>query len=528
MVDNVITVSIGNSRKITTRPAWLTDKGMILRFVGLDLPNYYVVDFARSLTEQALPVIGTPEGVAIPSELFHNSDKIFAWLRLTRGDNVHYTVYQITIPLQQRSEISNVQPTPEQEDIIDQAIDALNEAVASTENINYRFGGGGISSKTYESLYQFTVTTAVTAGHGEYPWADSTVTGRLDKRYKYEVAVNGVSYELPIQLFDYTEKTSALGGFNIKVIEYLGNASLFRLTDDYLLNEPFNDLPFLIVSDDKNSGKIEMYTKTAGSYTVVIKRIVATFEQFPNSLIYGSEHVPFKTNNSSSAYDVFSVGANRIDTNTARAAFALGNGNILTNFGAFAAGSSNSVSGSDASAIGKLNTSSGDAASAIGWGCTASAPAASARGFLCAATGYYTDAVGQLAVATGNLSHAEGDSTLASARCSHVEGGGTKTDTSQKYVHVGGVNNAVSTETGKTVVITRYDKDGNNQGTTTQTLGKYAEVIGNGDSDASRSNARTLDWDGNEELAGSITLGKGTADETTITAAQLKALLAML
>jgi hypothetical protein len=107
MVDNVITVSIGNSRKITTRPAWLTDKGMILRFVGVDLPNYYVVDFSRSLTEQALPVIGTPEGVAIPSELFHNSDKIFAWLRLTQSDNVHFTVYQITIPLQQRSEISN-------------------------------------------------------------------------------------------------------------------------------------------------------------------------------------------------------------------------------------------------------------------------------------------------------------------------------------------------------------------------------------------------------------------------------------
>lgn len=44
----------------------------------------------------------------------------------------------------------------------------------------------------------------------------------------------------------------------------------------------------------------------------------------------------------------------------------------------------------------------------------------------------------------------------------------------------------------------------------------------------SRSNARTLDWNGNEELAGSITLGKGTEDETTITAAQLKALLALL
>lgn len=57
--------------------------------------------------------------------------------------------------------------------------------------------------------------------------------------------------------------------------------------------------------------------------------------------------------------------------------------------------------------------------------------------------------------------------------------------------------------------------------------GKYIEIVGNG-ALLAESNARTLDWDGNEELAGGLTLGKGTADETTITAAQLKQLLALL
>lgn len=56
----------------------------------------------------------------------------------------------------------------------------------------------------------------------------------------------------------------------------------------------------------------------------------------------------------------------------------------------------------------------------------------------------------------------------------------------------------------------------------------YAEICGNGTADNARSNARTLDWSGNEALAGSLTLGKGTADETTITAAQLAQLLALL
>ena len=37
-----------------------------------------------------------------------------------------------------------------------------------------------------------------------------------------------------------------------------------------------------------------------------------------------------------------------------------------------------------------------------------------------------------------------------------------------------------------------------------------------------------VDWYGNTEIAGSITLGVGTSDEVTLTAAQLKALLALI
>lgn len=58
--------------------------------------------------------------------------------------------------------------------------------------------------------------------------------------------------------------------------------------------------------------------------------------------------------------------------------------------------------------------------------------------------------------------------------------------------------------------------------------GTYVEIVGNGTNNNNRSNARTLDWSGNESLAGSLTLGKGTADEVTITAAQLAQLLALL
>lgn len=56
----------------------------------------------------------------------------------------------------------------------------------------------------------------------------------------------------------------------------------------------------------------------------------------------------------------------------------------------------------------------------------------------------------------------------------------------------------------------------------------YSEIVGNGHADNIRSNARTLDWYGNETLAGSITLGEGTEDQVTLTAADLRQLLELI
>lgn len=49
--------------------------------------------------------------------------------------------------------------------------------------------------------------------------------------------------------------------------------------------------------------------------------------------------------------------------------------------------------------------------------------------------------------------------------------------------------------------------------------GTYVEIVGNGTDINDRSNARTLDWNGNEEIAGDITINKGTENEITIGAA---------
>lgn len=87
------------------------------------------------------------------------------------------------------------------------------------------------------------------------------------------------------------------------------------------------------------------------------------------------------------------------------------------------------------------------------------------------ATGQYSTTEGFNCEASGSGSHAEGDGTIANHNSQHVFGTYNLADTSSEL------------PTAK---------------------GNYAEIVGNGTNTNSRSNARTLDWSGNEVLAGGL------------------------
>ena len=190
---------------------------------------------------------------------------------------------------------------------------------------------------------------------------------------------------------------------------------------------------------------------------------------------------------------------------------------------AHAEGGGTTVSGEYAHAEGSGSTASNNAAHAEGSGTQATANSAHAEGGGAQATAYAAHAEGGGTIASGQCAHAEGGGTTASGAWSHAEGGstcaigqgshaeGTGTYAKNAYQHVGGKFNM-------------HDPSRANS----DQIGTYAEIIGNGTSDTQRSNARTLDWQGNEALAGGLTLGMGTSDEITISAAQLRALLALL
>ena len=123
---------------------------------------------------------------------------------------------------------------------------------------------------------------------------------------------------------------------------------------------------------------------------------------------------------------------------------------------------------------------SGDYSHAEGKWTTASGLVSHAEGVNTVASGYSSHAEGNSAIASGIYSHAEGDSTVASGEHSHAEGDSTVATGSNSHAQ------------GKWNV-----EDVNKQ---------YAHIVGNGTA-LKRSNAHTLDWDGNAWFAGDVYVG---------------------
>ena len=138
----------------------------------------------------------------------------------------------------------------------------------------------------------------------------------------------------------------------------------------------------------------------------------------------------------------------------------------------------------------------------VGTGTSATGDNAVSEGVSTRAQGNYSHAEGASTTARGDGSHAEGAGTTATGLYSHAEGQNTYAKNMAQ--HVFGTYNATDTSSNPSTE-----------------KGAYVEIVGNGTSDRARSNARTLDWEGNESLAGSLTLGKGNPDEASLTAAEI-------
>lgn len=217
--------------------------------------------------------------------------------------------------------------------------------------------------------------------------------------------------------------------------------------------------------------------------------------------------------------------------------------------------------GENSTVQGNVTTAAGTNAHAEGTGSEAKGSSAHAEGVFTVASGNGSHAEGANTEATGDYSHAEGSVTVANRLGMHAEGKYNLYD-SAKYVDVvtssrenfwsnmyaaseytfdvdTGYYTLVNASLKSEVVIglyyatsyqykngtitilkkpislisgTNYNIERHNSNLAANAQGKYVHVVGNGDSSA-RSNAYTLDWDGNGWFAGDVFVGGASQDE---------------
>ena len=161
---------------------------------------------------------------------------------------------------------------------------------------------------------------------------------------------------------------------------------------------------------------------------------------------------------------------------------------------------SGSTVGANSVAVGNGNTASGESSFAEGRANTASGIRAHAEGSSNTASGNYSHAEGAANTSSGDYSHAEGGGATSSGEYSHAEGSGTTS--SGRFSHSEG-NSTIANHRSQHVFGELNIADASTAAATAK--GNYIEIVGNGTSTSNRSNARTLDWSGNEVLAGDLT-----------------------
>ena len=162
----------------------------------------------------------------------------------------------------------------------------------------------------------------------------------------------------------------------------------------------------------------------------------------------------------------------------------------------------------------KKGTTVGENSFAVGEDIEASGYQSHAEGGFTVASGDYSHTEGDTTNASGDYSHAEGSSTTASGNCSHAEGGFTTA--SGWHSHAEGshttASNYSSHAEGYWTKASSQNQHVQGKYNIEDTANKYAHIVGNGTADGTRSNAHTLDWQGNAWYAGKLSQ-EGTPTE---------------
>lgn len=221
---------------------------------------------------------------------------------------------------------------------------------------------------------------------------------------------------------------------------------------------------------------------TAATKQTVKDAITETKNSIPSNIVNGSALGSLRTKLSNTESDTYTMGSC-----------------------AFAEGMKTMASGKYSHAEGFITNATSDCSHAEGFTTVATGSYSHAEGYRGAARGLYSHVEGGCSsaagqnIASGEASHSEGSGTVAEGECSHAEGGFVKAK--GQYSHAEGSNTIASADSQHV------------QGRNNIESSNYSHILGNGTDSDHRSNAHTIDWQGNTWYSGIAKIGGTSFDD---------------
>lgn len=283
--------------------------------------------------------------------------------------------------------------------------------------------------------------------------------------------------------------------------------------------EPENDKTKLWIKETSESAvQVPTYDEFLDSIVVArgtgTNSLIEVHTTLPN-IASESSSVAIGGGNQSTASGAVTIGTNNVAS--AQNAVAIGSKlsgadpNTASGIGSVAIGVSCESSGYGSVAVGYNTTATNTGSFSSGYQTTSSGQASITAGYLSTASGTASAAIGQEVTASATGSIAVGRSTTASAAQAFAAGRNTKAEAAAATA----LGYGTDATGARSLVAGAYNEPDTNEVDTTHGSGtrKYLMIIGNGTADDARSNAATLDWDGNLEVAGDVVTKDGSFNE---------------
>ena len=380
-------------------------------------------------------------------------------------------------------------------------------------------------------------------------------TAAFDYNAVYKVEWDGVEYEEFVVQYESNPLITTGTWYEWCGI---GNVNFLDHTTAYM-----SSAPFAITYDYyRNAGEVQIFTTSTNSnHTLKITKIPFIVNNQPRQ--YYDECINnYPIIKSGKGFHSLMLGGSAVDASgegatasgistiaSGRASFATGAGTVASGNFSFAGGFFTNATNNDAFAIGSGTVASGLASYAEGSASVASNTATHAEGIHTIASGLYAHAEGNQTSAIGAAAHTEGYMTSGSSTGAHAEGRqseasgayshveGRNTIAAGQYSHVSGkynvedtvdnwpewssstsysvgdkvkvttINNDETTVNGYTCKIANSDLEFTSSNWILSHWRNYAVIIGNGSDGNNRSNAYSLDWDGNGHYIGNVYVG---------------------